>query len=260
MIKIQPIPSTIQKQIPLLLKKKFRDEENLFLVEGVKCIEEVLKHTSEILYVVIEENSFSQMEEIIDTCQERKIPLYYSSKSSFANFTDTVTPQPIVAVAKKPQRKPDFSGDILVLDGIQDPGNIGTILRTAQWFGIQSIIMSNQCADIWSPKVVRAATGSLFAISFLRTGSVKEILEPLGFSHSIFATSLQGSMQLSECTFEKPTIFIMGSEAQGVSSELLELAHNTVYIPSSGDNKNTESLNVAIATALCCYQVSLSRK
>jgi len=260
MIKIQPIPATILKQIPQLLKKKHRDEEGLFLVEGIKCIEETLKHTSHIEYVVIEENSFSQVEDIIDTCKEKKIQLYYSTKSSFSNFTDTVTPQPIVAVAKKPQSKPDFSGDVLVLDGIQDPGNIGTILRTAQWFGIQTIVLSNQCADIWSPKVVRAATGSLFAISFVRTASLVDTLHPLRFTHSILATSLQGSIQLSECVFDKPTVFIMGSEAQGVSSELCELAHNTVFIPSVGDNKNTESLNVAIATALCCYQLTLTRK
>lgn len=260
MIKIQPIPASVLKQIPQLLKKKYRDEEGLFLVEGIKCIEETLKHTSQINYVVVEENSFSHVEALIDACQEQKIPLYYSSKSTFASFTDTVTPQPVVAVAKKPKIEPDFSGDILVLDGIQDPGNIGTILRTAQWFGIRTIVLSAQCADVWSPKVVRSATGSLFAISFVRTTSVVEIIQPLGYSHSIYATSLQGSLQLSECIFDKPTIFIMGSEAQGVSNELCELAHNTVYIPSVADNKNTESLNVAIATAVCCYQLSLSRK
>jgi len=260
MIKIQPIPAAILKQIPQLLKKKYRDEERLFLIEGVKCIEETLKHSSHIEYVVIEENSFAHVEDIIDICKEKKIQLYYSSKSSFASFTDTVTPQPIVAVAKKPQQMPDFSGDLLVLDGIQDPGNIGTILRTAQWFGIKTIILSSQCADVWSPKVVRAATGSLYAISFERTTNVKETLLPLRDSHIIYATSLQGSTQLSDCTFDKPTILILGSEAQGVSLDLCEFAHKTVFIPSVGDNKNTESLNVAIATALCCYQLSLSRK
>lgn len=260
MIKIQPLPTNLLKQLPMLLKKKYRDEEGLFLVEGYKCIEEILKHDSEIEYIVIEEQSFALAEDIIDMCQVKKVTMYYSSKQSFSQFTDTVTPQPIVAVVKKPKKAPDFSTDVLVLDGIQDPGNMGTILRTAQWFGIQTIVMSNQCADIWSPKVVRAATGSLFAVSFVRTATVAEVLVPLKHTHEIYSTTLNGTVLLNECTFPKPTVIIMGSEAQGVSEELQKLSDATIYIPAVGSQKNTESLNVGIATALCCYQLSLSRK
>jgi len=260
MIKIQPITNALQKKIPLLHKKKYRDEDNAFLVEGWKCIEEVFKHTFEVECVVFLENTYSDAVEIIEICTEKKIPMYYAPKEIFSKFSDTVSPQPIISVVKKPTVPFVSISDILVLDGIQDPGNLGTILRTATWFGITNIILSNQCADIWSPKVVRSATGSLFSLAMIRSANLEETLLPLKETHTFYSTVLDGSLRLNECTFEGPSIIIMGSEAQGVSDEVLRLSDHKVFIEGREGKRETDSLNVGIATSLCCYQLSLFRK
>jgi TrmH family RNA methyltransferase len=181
-----------------------------------------------------------------------KEKVIYVSENIFKTLTDVSNPQGILAVIEKNKSKAiDFSQDLfLILDNIQDPGNMGTILRTADSVALTQIIVSKSNADCYNPKVVRSTMGAIFRVNVIEVEDLKNIIKELQ-KHKIkvLATSLNTEHSIYDVDYKKSAI-VIGNEGNGVSEEILKLADNLIKIPMRG---KTESLNAAVATGIILY-------
>lgn len=242
------------KDIHALGIKKNRDSQQLFVAEGPKIIPEFLNTFSCVYLAATKEwmasipSSVLQKAEYIDetTLEELR-------KVSFMQ-----TPQDVIAVFKKPKPSlflPEMAQkDIcLALDGVQDPGNAGTILRVADWFGIEHILCSPDTADVFSPKVVQASMGALCRIKTYRT-DLAEALAQVSPTAPVYGTFLNGE-NIHQQKLSRNGVIIMGNEGKGIRKETEKFVTNRLFIPSYPPERPTsESLNVAIATAIICAE------
>ena len=226
------------KFISSLHLKKNRIANQLFIAEGVKVIQELLKSNFILEHLYFTEPLFDEV----------PLPLKsLISESELKKISALSTPNNCLAVFKIPASMPILDkGLILALDDIRDPGNLGTILRLCDWFGISQVVCSEQTVDLYNPKVVQATMGS---ISRVNVGYVnlKSFLQ--NSSLPIFGTFMDGSNVYMEI-LPKEAIIIMGNEANGISPEVENTIKNRLTIPRFGDLQLTESLNVASATAI----------
>ena len=238
------VKSTI-KYIQSLSQKKFRDSENVFVAEGPKIINELLQSNENDLI-----NLFALKEWIdnnfllIKNISAEKI--FEIKESGLERISFLSTPNNALAIFKKPSiNNIVFENKIsLVLDNIQDPGNLGTIIRIADWFGVQQIICSNESADAYNPKTIQSTMGSISRVRVLYD-DVKSFIN----NNSIlpmYAATLNGN-NLYEMKRIKEGLIIIGNESKGISEDVLSLIKNKITIPGSG---NAESLNAAVATGI----------
>ncbi len=226
------------KLISSLQQKKFRFANQLFFAEGVKVIQELLKSNFVLEHLYITESLFDAVNSDFKTL---------ISESDLKKISALSTPNNCLAVFKIPSVKPIIEqGLILALDDIRDPGNLGTILRLCDWFGISQVICSEQTVDIYNPKVVQATMGS---IARLNVSYVDLNLFLQKTSLPVFGTFIDGTNIYQE-TLPKEAIIVMGNEANGISGSIEKIIKNRLTIPRFGDLQQTESLNVATATAI----------
>jgi len=239
------------KYIRSLKDKKFRNEHNTFVAEGTKLVFDLINSCEcqlivalpEIINIYPEINSMSK-EVIIASPNEIK-------KATFLK-----TPPTIIAVfyqKKSNINKDDLKNKLsLVLDGVQDPGNMGTIIRIADWFGIEHVFCSEDCADVYNPKTVQATMGSIARVSVVYT-DLKKLLEELS-DIPVYGTLLNGNNIYDEKLTENGLV-IMGSEGKGISADIINYIDNKLYIPEYPLGvKSSESLNVAVATSIICSE------
>ena len=243
------------KNIKKLKEKKYRDEENKFLVEGIKMVQEAITEDAKISKIVVCEdciNDGSIKQELL--YEIAKHDCIYVSEKVFQTITEVTNPQGILAVVEKENGEEQISFDedvIVVLDGIQDPGNLGTILRTIDSVNLKQVILSEQTADPYNPKVVRSTMGAIYRINMIRSKNIIESLKNMRkHKYDIVATSLQTDKNIYDIDYKKKVI-IIGNEANGVSREVFDLANEKVKIPMLG---KTESLNAAVATGIILYE------
>ena len=183
-----------------------------------------------------------------------KFDCIYVNKKVFSVLTDVQNPQGLLAVINKQNKEEniDFKQDIIVaLDGIQDPGNLGTILRTIDSVGLNQVIVSKETADAYNPKVVRSTMGAIFRVNIIETGNLLDTLKNAKKHHfKTIATSLENSTSIYKADLTKK-IIVIGNEANGVSKEILEYADEKIKIPMLG---KTESLNASVATGIVLYE------
>ena len=243
------------KMLKKLRDKKYRDQENCYIIEGIKLIKEAILENTEIKLVVICDDCKQDNE--FDSELKYEIAKYeciYVNEKIFLSITNVVNPQGIMAVVEKKNNSDsiDFNDElILVLDDIQDPGNMGTILRTADSLNLKQIIVSKGSADVYNPKVVRSTMGAIFRINIIESDDlVKTVKEIKKHKVKIITTSLQTDKSMYDVSYDK-TAIVIGNEANGVSKEILDLADEKVKIPMLG---KTESLNASVATAVILYE------
>ncbi len=238
------------KYIQSLAHKKHRQEEGLFVVEGVKMVDELLHDFPErIVRIYATENWISSRKEIV-----KKHILFDSIDAlTLAKISFLQTPNEVIALVSLPTQSSDISvneGITLVLDQIQDPGNLGTIIRTADWFGVKQIICSNDTSDAFAPKVVQSSMGSLMRLNICH-------LELEEFFNSfdgipIYTAELNGD-SVFDVVFNQPLILVIGNESKGVSGNISKLATKKILIPRIG---HAESLNASIATGIILSQMT----
>ena len=226
------------KLITSLQQKKYRFANQLFFAEGIKVIQELLQSNFELEHLYTIQNDFEEVE---------------ASKRTLINEADLkkisalATPNTCLAVFKIPvEKKIIESGLIVALDSVRDPGNLGTILRLCDWFGIKQLLCSKETVDIYNPKVVQATMGSIARVN------VNYIDLNVFISQSklaVFGTFMDGE-NIYKTDLPEEGIVIMGNEANGISKELEKSINNRLTIPRFGDVQKTESLNVATATAI----------
>ncbi|MBR5100594.1 MAG: RNA methyltransferase [Bacteroidales bacterium] len=237
------------KEIRALGQKKFRDEQGLFVVEGEKLVEEALRSEFEVV-------RHFRVEEI--------------GEETMARISQLTHPSPALAVLRqpKPQLPQILPGElVLALDGIRDPGNLGTILRIADWFGIRQVLASEDTVELYNPKVVQATMGAIFRVRVhycdlvtmlrcpVRPGMTEEV-KP-GMTEEavpVYGTFLEGD-SIYETPLTKGGILVMGSEANGISPEVAATITQKLHIPPYPPDAHTsESLNVAVAAAIACAE------
>ena len=232
----------------LLSRAKSRREERCFVVEGVKVVREAVRQG------LVEEIYAMEGMEVGDD-----IPVTDTvSEGVFREISDTVTPQGVMAVVRMPVYE---SGDIfqrercrlLCLEGVRDPGNVGTMIRTAEAAGMDAILLSEDCADVYQPKVVRSTMGAILRVPCL-IADFSEALEGLKKKDfTLYAAHLQGAVDYREPSYEGRIGILIGNEAKGLSEEVTALSDVCVKIPMQGE---VESLNAAVSAALLMYETN----
>lgn len=226
------------KWIRSLHDKKSRDSEGLYLIEGEKMVEEALSTRPELIHTLIELNGVRQPDLAFQGA-------YYSCTEKQLNQVSTLkTPNKLLAVVRKPlDQTVDLSGLVLALDGIQDPGNLGTIMRIADWFGIRQIICSNDTVDCYNPKVVQASMGAVLRVS-INYSHLEEILS--NYTGRIYGSFLEGNSIYKE-QLNQTGIIVLGNEGNGIREEVSQFITDKIHIPSFG---GAESLNVSVAAGI----------
>lgn len=228
------------KYIKKLNDKKYRDEFNEFIVEGDHLVQEAYK--SKLLKEIVLLEGYSTDIKIANIEVTNSIMKYISNLD---------TPCNILGICKKKNDKV-IGNKLLILDDIQDPGNIGTIIRSSVAFNIDTIIMSKNCVDIYNSKVIRATQGMLFNINIV-IEDLNEFIKGINDIYKIFGTDVNNGKSLKDIEKVEKFAIIMGNEGKGVKKELLDLCDEYIHIDM---NKNCESLNVAVATSIILYELN----
>jgi RNA methyltransferase, TrmH family len=240
-----------------LLKKNFRDEQNKFLVEGEKLIFEALNSKFNCEAIICKEYFSETNDEIIKSLHTRVGRFEIISEKEFRKVQATVNSQGFIGVFKKRPTKtsPDaIKGKLIAsLHSINDPGNVGTIIRNADWFGVKEILLSNDCADVYNPKTIRASAGSLFHLSMIIEDNLIHLLSLLKQKgYRILCADITGK-NIYQYTKGVKEVIVFSNEASGPSNELLSIADERVTVPNKG---KAESLNVASASAVILSELT----
>lgn len=228
------------KEIIKLNNKKYRDISNLFLVEGEHLVLESY-NSGYLEELILEENENFKLD----------IKTSYVSKNILKHISTLSTPSKIIGICKKKNDK--IAGNkILALDNIQDPGNLGTIIRSAVAFNIDTILISENTVDLYNPKVIRATQGLIFKINIAICNLEEKLMELKKNNYKILATKVNGGNELKSIEKLEKFAIIMGNEGNGVSDDLMKMSDQFLYIKM---NENCESLNVGVATSIILYQL-----
>mgnify|MGYP004644369017 FL=1 len=231
----------IVKNIRKLKEKKYRDLSNCYVIEGIKLLKEAIEENAKIKQIVIcddcEKNGTLDQKLLYEIA---KYNCVYVTEKVFNILTDVANPQGILAVIEKENNLTEINWNedlILILDNLQDPGNLGTILRTADSANLKQIIVSKNCGDIYNPKVVRATMGAIFRVKVLESENLAETIKEIQkHKFTVLATDLKESKSIYEESYNK-TAVVIGNEANGVEEEILELADRKIKIPMLRKNR-----------------------
>lgn len=226
------------KLITSLQQKKNRKQEQLFFAEGVKVVQELLHSNFEL------QELFTTKQDFLSVSKDK---LHGISEAELKKISALATPNSCLAVFKIPKAKETKeSGLILALDDVRDPGNLGTIIRLCDWFGIETLLCSEETVDIYNPKVVQATMGSISRVNVVY-GDLENFLVKTKLT--VFGTFMDGKNIYQE-SLPNNGVIVMGNEANGISEAVEKLVTDRIAIPRFGDLQITESLNVATATAI----------
>ncbi|WP_407431024.1 TrmH family RNA methyltransferase [Arcticibacter sp.] len=228
--------------------KKNRKDQGLFLVEGIKSISEFINSKYQVDSIYCSGSSLKKFNDLSPS-----IKLHEISEPELKKISTLNTPQDALAIIRIPEKTPIRSESFLdkytlILDGIQDPGNLGTIIRTADWFGFSQIVCSEDTVEAFNPKVVQASMGSLsrMAVHYVNLPSfIQELQLP------VYGALLEGE-SVYTAKFDRPGLIVLGNEGKGISNGVIELITDTITIPKFG---NAESLNVAVSASIICSEI-----
>ena len=253
---IKKITSTANSQVKRILnlknKSSARRKEGVFLAEGIKLYRETPKDRIEAIYI---EEKFSEL-------YGKDIDEEYTvvSENVFKQMSDTVTPQGILTVVRQKEAclenilKKDEKQLFILLENLQDPGNLGTIIRTAEGAGVSAIIAGKSTVDIYNPKVIRSTMGSVFRVPYIVADDLKAETGKLKkYGITVYAAHLNGKSYYDKENYNSSTAFIIGNEANGLTEETASLADKLIKIPMCGQ---LESLNASVAAAVLMYEAS----
>ncbi len=233
------------KLVNSLKLKKYRDKHGLFVAEGQKMVSDLVKTNAVIKTIITTQNDFENNKSEVIFCKASEL-----SKISFLK-----TSQELIALVEIPKYSFDEAEIVnnlsIALDGVQDPGNMGTIIRIANWYGIKNILCSNDCVDIYNPKVVQATMGALFGVKVHYLDLAEKLNKLINHSdYQVFGTFMDGD-SIYQSDLPANGIIVMGSEGQGISAGVEQLVSKRLFIPSFADEfSGAESLNVGVATGI----------
>ncbi len=228
------------KNLSKLLVKKYRDKEDKFLVEGEHLVEEAFK-TGYLIEVIKTE----------DYGREFDVPTTIVTYDVIKKLSSSVTPQKVIGVVKRKEEK-DIGNKVLILDNLQDPGNLGTIIRSSVAFNVDTIVLSENCVDLYNDKVIRSSEGMIFHINVIKRNIDKFIDEIHDDGYKVFGTRVTNGESVKSIESYEKLAVVMGNEGAGVRGEILDKCDKYIYIPM---NEVCESLNVGVATSIILYEL-----
>jgi len=241
-----------RKFIRSLHQKKFRQESGMFIVEGDKLVQELLQSEWKTELVAGTEAWLKE-----HWIKKTTIPFYVVNEKELQAISQMATPNQVLAVVHIPviqaMQADNHADIILALDAIQDPGNVGTIIRLADWFGIETVFCGEGTADAYNSKTVQASMGSIFRVHILYGNLSSLLIQASHTEHIIYGTVLDGN-NLYAVNLKIPAIIVMGNESQGISRNVAALLQERITIPASQNKARAESLNVSLAAAIVCAE------
>ncbi|ASS88668.1 RNA methyltransferase [Geobacillus lituanicus] len=238
------------KQWKKLLTKKGRDETGLFLLEGFHLVEEAVKSRAPLVELMVDERT------AIPPGWDVSVPVVIVTEAVMKAISSTETPQGIAAVCRQLPAELEGVKTALLIDAVQDPGNLGTMIRTADAAGIDAVILGEGCADVYNPKVVRATQGSLFHLPVVKGDLAQWIARFKERGIPVYGTALENAVDYRTVPPSSSFALLVGNEGSGVRREWLEMTTETIYIPIYGQ---AESLNVAVAAGILLYSLQAVR-
>ncbi|ATD55272.1 TrmH family RNA methyltransferase [Clostridium chauvoei] len=253
MIYIESKDNALFKATKKLKEKKNRIKEGKYIIEGFRLIEEAFKANLQVEYIILSEDSKEKLNEYLEEYIDKDSKIYVVNNNLIMQLTSTEHPQGVVAVVKNRELPQEIKGDFYLLcDKVQDPGNLGTIIRTAHAAGVDGIILTKGTVDIYNDKTIRSTMGSIFYVPIVYEDEDLTFLKKLkdnGFK--LVATSLEESKDFFKEDLKGKIILSVGNEGNGISDEIFSKADKKVKIPMPG---GAESLNVAIATSIILFE------
>lgn len=256
--------SQVREVIRLQTQAKARNKAGVFVAEGSRIFTEIPKNLIKKAYITVSFHKSIQEDNNKDSSIIRSILNYVQydivEDNVFKQMSDTITPQGILAVVRKNEccfEKMMGGHTYIILENLQDPGNLGTIIRTAEGAGVSGVIMNHGTVDIYNSKVVRATMGAIFRVPFMYTDDLKSTIVRLKNEDiRIYAAHLDGKKYYSEPDYNQPSAFVIGNEGNGLSDEISSMADELIIIPMSG---KVESLNAANAATILMYEAFRQR-
>ena len=253
----------VKKLLTWQKKRKVREEDGIYIVEGLRIFVEAPQDKVREVYV---SESFykKKREELCLDAWGKKLEIL--SDSVYGHVSDTKTPQGVLVVMEQMQysleevitEKEGKASLLMVLDNLQDPGNLGTILRAGEAAGVTGVVMSSDCVDIYNPKVIRSTMGSIYRMPFIYVENLPTVVKMLGEKEiHTYAAHLKGKRSYEEEDFTKGTAFLIGNEGNGLQDEVADAAEIYVKIPMCGE---VESLNAAIAASVLMFEAARQRR
>lgn len=263
MLEITSVKNPLIKEIKSLYRKKERMKNKSFIIEGIKMLEEAINYNYHVQNIVYTDQllntkdgtGFFEKIKLLDN-------LVYVPDNVFKEISDTENPQGVLGIGRFEYKNIEEISDnerpfLLFLDGVQDPGNLGTIIRTADAFNADGIIITEGCVDPYNPKVVRATMGSIFRVPlFYISDSMDELMKLKDMNIQVYSTSLDGSIPIYDADFNNGFVLVIGNESKGVSEEVFSMSDKLIKIPMPG---KAESLNAGVAASIIMYEVMKQR-
>ena len=230
------------KELCKLNQKKYRDESDLFLIETKHLVLEAYKEGI-VKELILEQDEIFPLD----------VPTTYVTKQILKKLANTDNPSNVMAVVEKIKEKDDIGEKILILDHIQDPGNLGTIIRSAVAFNIDTIVLSKDTVDLYNPKVVRSNQGMMFHINIISRDPIKFINDLKNKDYKIIGTKVTNGKDVKDAKIYSHFALVIGNEGQGISNDIDNLCDEYLYIKM---NENCESLNAGVAASILLYEIN----
>lgn len=250
---------TIKHISKLISSAKYRKQNSQFVCEGLRLCNDAVLSNATIDTFLFSEDAYSKHKEDVDRFISIAKKSYCVDNRIFSSLSDTDTPQGVLFVVKALDKNYDFdkirkNGVVLALDNVCDPTNLGTILRSAEAFGIDCVVLSMGCCDVYSPKVIRGSMGAVFRTSFFITDDLSKFIEEFNSYGKSYAAILDDkAKKLTDTVFSKPALSVIGNEANGISKAVLDSCTDRVFIPMNG---KAESLNASVAASIILWEMS----
>lgn len=261
----EPLSLGLSKRVRKLQQKREREATGLFVAEGPGSVEAAVKN-GELEYVIVGEDASGSVRELAELAAGYGATVYEATSKAIEQLSESRTPQGILAVARRPEFKlaqvvDKTSSLVVVLDEARDPGNVGTIIRTADAAGADAVVLAGESVDPFNAKAVRSSAGSVFNIPIVTSVSTQSVTRHLAeFGIATVATSLDGDTDLYDADFlyslQDPIAWFFGNEAHGLSAEIEQSLDRRVLLPIYGQ---AESLNLAISAGVCLYTTLQAR-
>lgn len=251
MIFIESKDNSLFKETKKLKDRKNRLKEKKYIIEGFRLVQESFKAKCLIDYIVVSESGLEKLDEYLKEYLDQ-VKIYVMKNNLFSQLTSTEQPQGIIAVLNITDSTDNLDGEFYLLcDKVQDPGNLGTIIRTAHAAGVTGIILTKGTVDIYNDKTIRSTMGSIFYMPVIHDNDLSFLEELKSKGFKLVATSLEESKDFFDEDLSGKIILSVGNEGNGISNEIFSLADKKVKIPMPG---GAESLNVAVATSIILFE------
>lgn len=253
-LNFKPFPNNLKKFVASLKTKEKRKETGLFIAEGYRVVEELFHGNTSVEFVVVSSTADESVIELARGFHRKDIEVYLARKHQFEQICQTKTPQGILAVIRNNEEKLELEFPIVVLDAISDPGNLGTIIRTIDWFGSGMVVCSEDSVDKFNSKVIRSSMGSFFRVKVLQAASIENFLTNDCKGLPIYGATLSAKESLNKIIFPKKVVLVFGNEAYGIKNNIIRILKKEFKIEGRG---KAESLNLGVAVAVTLYQYFL---